>query len=67
MKASHILCAAALCLATTASAAEGIHPRAPEVSFEVTQQILAELKLAPSEMLGVFASDEAKLKDFIAG
>ena len=64
MKLSGILLVGALSLSMTAAAEVGA--RAPD-QFNEHQQLVAELRIAPGELVGGLLSDERKLKDFIAG
>lgn len=67
MKVSRILCIVALCFSSALGAEEGTRVSSAPVDFDLSRQILAELRLAPKELVSGFVADERKLKDFIAG
>lgn len=68
MKLSRILCAVALCFSPVLGAQENVRePSVHITDFDLSQQILAELRLAPRGLIDSYVADERKLKDFIAG
>ena len=67
MKLSRILCIAALCFSTTLAAEEHASALPLQTDSDLSRQMLAELKLAPRELLASLVADERKLQDFVAG
>jgi len=67
MKLSRILCIAALCFSTTLAAEERASASLLQTDADLSRQVLAELKLAPRELLASLVADERKLQDFVVG
>lgn len=61
-----ILFASVLCFSSVVGAAESSSP-VEKAHDDLTTQILAELRVAPGELVDGFLADEVKLKQFISG